>query len=287
MTVATIFIPFSDAHKTIVEKAYRSALSQTVKCEVVMEASPNTPALLRNRAQNAKSEFVTFLDADDWLEPTFIEDCLRAYVRGKYVYTSWLCGNVLQKPNLCVGYGNDKDYHSHLVTTLYPSVYFNYIGGFDETLNGHEDVDFYLRSAKRGICGVHLDKPLVHYTEHGQRSKLFTADAVKMKNTMDAIYLSNGGQKTIMGCCGGSGAQAVQNPGEDFPGSVKAQALWAGMRSEVGLATGRVYRGGNGSILNVHPDDIAQRPDLFKVVKDLSKLAPSKEVALKAAGLID
>lgn len=283
--VATIFIPFSEAHKSIVENAFRSAVNQTVKCDIVMEASPKTPALLRNRAQNAKTDFVVFLDADDTLEPNFIEECLRAYEQGKYVYTSWWCDNMLVKPNLCVDETRRGDYRSHLVTTLYPTIYFKMIGGFDESLDGHEDVDFYLRSAKRGVCGLHLDKALVHYSEHGQRSKLFTNDAVKMKNTMDYIYLKNGGQRTIMGCCGGAGIQAVQNPGDECEGCVKVVAMWAGMRSEVGLATGRVYRGGNRGVLNVHVDDIAQRPDLFQPVRDLTKISPDKKSVLKTAGL--
>lgn len=156
MTVATIYIPYSPAHAEIRHRAIDSAERQTVKCKVLSSLSLNTPATFRNVARFADTPFVTFLDADDVLENNFIEECLKVYEQGKYVYTSWMCGDVLRTPNLCVT--REDDYRSHLVTTLYPAAVFKALGGFNETLPGHEDVDFYLRSARAGVCGVHLNK---------------------------------------------------------------------------------------------------------------------------------
>jgi hypothetical protein len=281
--LVTVYIPYASHHSFLVPHAIASANRQTVACEVVSGQSDGTPSRFRNQAANAQTPFVTFLDADDLLEPTFTEDCLRAYQTGKYVYTSWWCGWVYRKPNLCVD--GQTDYRSHLVTTLYPTAIFKALGGFDEALPGHEDVDFYLRSARAGICGLHLDKPLLHYTEHGQRSLIFGQRTDK-KAIMDDVYLRNGGHGTIMACCGQAGQPAQVNPGAELPGDVKAQALWSGMRSEVGMITGRVYVGGNGTTLNVDPRDVEQAPHLFKTVQDLSRLAPKRETVLREAGLV-
>ncbi len=281
--VATIFIPFADYHASVVHRAIASAEQQTVACVVRYGASPSTPSRFRNEALNAPTPFCIFLDADDTLEPTFVEECLRVYQPMRYVYTSWLCGDVLRKPNLCVD--ADHDYHSHLITTLYPTAIFRALGGFNEQLPGHEDVDFYLRSAQARVCGLHLDKPLVHYSDDGQRSNLFH-QRPDMKAIMDDVYLRNGGQKTIMACCGQPGTPAPNNPGEPQPGDVLAETLWAGMRSEYSPYTQRVYNGGNGSLLHVAPKDVEMFPEKFKTVKDLRKLAPERERILKESGLV-
>lgn len=279
----TVYIPYAEYHSLLVHRAIQSAERQTVACDVVSGLSVGTPAHFRNQALDAQTPFICFLDADDLLAPTFIEECLKAYQPARYVYTSWLCDDLLRKPNLCVD--ADKDYHSHLITTLYPAAIFKALGGFDETLPGHEDVDFYLRSARAGVCGLHLDQPLLHYTDHGWRSKLFNERADK-KDIMDDVYLRNGGQTTIMACCGQPGTKAQTNPGQKLPGDVDAETLWAGMRTEVGLSSGRLYVGGNGVVLNVDPRDIEQTPHLFKTVVDLRQLAPKRDQVLSEAGLI-
>jgi hypothetical protein len=281
--LVSIYIPYAPHHAELVIRAIESAERQTIPCNVISGLSKDTPARLRNDAMFAETPFLVFLDGDDVLEPTFVEECLRAYHTGYYVYTNWYCDSVLRKPNLCVGASNV--YRSHLVTTLYPTAIFKALGGFDESLPGHEDVDFYLRSHRAGVCGLHVDKALLHYTQHGQRSLSFKQRADK-KAIMDDVFARNGGQFTIMACCGQPGQPAQVNPGAEQPGDVLAQTLWAGMRSEVGVATGRVYVGGNGSKIYVNPADIEQTPHLFRAVQDVNALAPKRDVILKESGLV-
>ena len=296
--IATIVIPYAAYHKEHVARAYASAQAQTVSCDVVTFFDStgrgagwarNVVALDTTLPSEIMTPFIVFLDADDTLEPTFVEACLKDYQTGFYVYTNWHCWDVLHKPNICVARGHEDEYHSHLVTTLYPTDIFRALGGFDESLPGHEDVDFYLRSAGAGICGVHLDSPLVHYSEHGQRSEQFATRA-DHKAIMDSIFLRNGGQRTIMACCGGPGTPAPNNPGQQQAGDILAQTLWAGMRTEYSVTTGRVYTGGNGSQIWVNPADIAlvgtQGQTLFKPVVDLRALAPEREQVLRESGLV-
>lgn len=282
--LVSIYIPYAPYHAGLVQRAIDSAVRQTIPCHVVSGLSENTPATLRNDAMFADTPFLIFLDGDDVLEPTFAEECLKAYRTGYYVYTSWYCDHVLRKPNLCVSAASPF-YRSHLVTTLYPTAIFKALGGFDESLPGHEDVDFYLRSHRAGVCGLHVDKPLLHYTQLGQRSLSFKQRADK-KAIMDSVFEKNGGQFTIMACCGQPGQPAQVNPGTEQPGDVLAQTLWSGMRSEVGMTTGRVYVGGNGSKIYVNPADIEQTPHLFRVVNDVSTMAPKRDIVLKESGLI-
>lgn len=292
--IATIFIPFADYHKQVVQQAFRSAVNQTVECEVVLGASPGTPALLRNQAMNAKSPFVVFLDADDTLEPNFVEECIRTYETGKYIYTGWYQEDKVMMPRPCNpflahdfndGRGGVGGYH--LVTTLFPTELFKYLGGFIETLPGGEDIDFYMRAQRAGVCGVLCDKPLVHYNGAGEtRGKHFAAnpehDAIK-----HMIELENGGLQAMAGCCGiSSGGEQANLTGQQ-PGDIAAQTLYA-PTTQTGRATGRWYPRPlfMGQVIMVDPRDVEKMPELFKAVVDLNKIAPDAMRIRKEAGLI-
>ena len=280
--IATIYIPYASHHAEIRIRAIESAERQTVRCKVLSSLSPNTPATFRNTAKFADTDFVVFLDADDVLAPTFVEECLRAYQTGHYVYTSWIDGERLRKPRPCAW---SPDSH-HIVTTLYPTAVFKALGGFDEMLPGHEDADFYMRSYANRVCGVHLDKALVMRPDDlGRRSKQFH-ELANYKDILEQVYIRNGGDVSIMACCGQSGEQVRSNPGEQLPGDVLAQSLWAGMRSENGQVSGRMYIGGNGNKLYVDPRDIQAAPHLFQRVQDAREFAPKREQVLKNSGLV-
>lgn len=293
--IATIYIPFTDAHKSVVENAFRSAANQTVKCEVVMEASPTTPALLRNRAVNAKSDFVVFLDADDTLEPTFVEDCLRTYKQGSYVYTAWFEGNTIMTPRECNPYlshdfGDKRGLVGgyHLVTTLLPTVFFKALGGFNESLPGMEDTDFYMRASSKNVCGILCPKPLLHYNGNGDtRSKAFRANP-DFEAIRRLIYERNGGIEAMAGCCGVFSGPENANLEGMQPNDIAVQTLYA-PTTQFGRATGRFYPRNffMGQTIMVDPRDAAAMPELFKPIATLRELAPTKEVALKAAGLLD
>jgi hypothetical protein len=279
--IATIYIPYAPYHKHLVQRAIVSGLRQTVNCEVLSDLCLQSPAVYRNRAKMAKTPFVVFLDADDVLHPRFVEACLGAYQEGRYVYTSWYEGDYVHKPRACAWSSNSH----HIVTTLYPTAIFNALGGFDETMPGHEDADFYMRSYAHRICGIHLDEPLVVRPEDsGQRSRDFHAHP-DYQLIMSETVRKNGGLINIMACCGAEGAQ-VQHPlGAILPGDVIAETLWMGMRSENGQASGRMYIGGNGTKVSIDPKDVAAAPHLFRMVQDMRELAPKRERVLKDSGL--
>lgn len=279
--VATIFIPFASYHSRVVARAFGSAVSQTIECEVVIGLSPDTPAKLRNQAMQASSPFVVFLDADDLLAPDFVAQCLKAYDGSRYVYTGWSEGDRAFKPKPCAW---SEESH-HIVTTLYPTEVFKALGGFDEDLPGHEDADFYMRSYSRGICGLYLDRVLVFRPDSGQRSLAFHA-LPEYQAIMKTVYDRNGGKAKIMGCCGLPDIQAKPDPGQPRPGDVLVETLWDGMHSEYSPYTDRLYVGGNRTEIYVAAIDVEKFPKLYRPVQDLTKLMPEPTKVLKESGLI-
>lgn len=268
----TVVIPTADYHLAIVEEAIQSVLSQTVycRCIVVYDHEQRGAGWARNRGlEQVNSPFVTFLDSDDLLSPTFAEDMLQAYDGMHYVFCHWLTDRIIEAP--CRPW--DGSGAAHIVTALYPTSLVRYVGGFDESLPGFEDTDFGWKMTRFGACGRRLAKPLVQYRKGGLR-----AEAFRQRPDRDAIaksILERYRGKPMADDCGGCGASynpdmPVLPANQPFEGAVLATALWAGNRQERGRMTGILYpRSGNGKRLYVHERDIDAAPHLFARVVEL------------------
>lgn len=227
--------------------------------------------------RQAWGKFVVFLDADDTLHPAFLPATIAAYQTGYYVHTAWTEGDKVFR---------DAPGKPHLVTTLYPTACFRALGGFDEGLPGAEDIDFYWKSRVNGICGILLDKPLVHYTEHGRRSIEFDANpaAPAIRRMISERYEN-------MACCGGEGQPAILNPGDEQPGDVLAVIMWNGNSNETShFNNTRRYKGAGGQRIWVFPYDLENMRllngnPMFRRVVDAKSLAPERDEVLKIAGL--
>ncbi|KAA0231870.1 glycosyltransferase [candidate division KSB1 bacterium] len=124
-------------------------------------------------ARLCHGEYVVFLDADNRLEPTFVQECLGMFAvhpNAAFVYTQLRHFGDLNYVTDHPAYdparlkrGNYIDACSLLKTDLvrhYP---------YDEkNRTSWEDWDFYLTLAENGFYGVLLNKPLVWYRRHGE-----------------------------------------------------------------------------------------------------------------------
>jgi hypothetical protein len=276
----TFVIPIGPNHAHLAERAIASARAQTVPCAVLsmVDTEKRGPGVLRNAMlAKVETEFVSFLDADDWIEPTFAEDTIAEYRRvggGKYIFTDWFDnrGDVIATPclNGPDGYPlSVPERHPycggtwHVLTTLLLTAWAREVGGFDEALPGSEDTDFYLKLCTSKRCGHHLSKALFHYAPGGGRAIAFRQrdDYTKIMKDFSIRY---GGR---MGCCG-SDNRVIPPVGVRQPGDVLAMALWVGNRSEYGRVTSRHYpRISMPRTAWVDPADVAKSPMLWRVVE--------------------
>lgn len=266
----TVVIPFASYHRDLVPRAVASVQAQTYPCEIVTveDTAGKGAGWARNQGlRQVTTPFVAFLDADDTLEPRFAELALDilAQVQGKgqrYVYTNWYEGDKVKvAPSPCDVWTMQT---YHVVTTVMRTSDVRRIGGYDETMPGAEDTDFGIRLKISGVCGIHLNEPLMHYNIGGRRSKdlRISGQEVVMLDYMKERY-----KEYTMGCCGDPTPPQSKPDGERYDGDVMAMALWAGNRQERGLATGRVYpRSGNGKIVYVDPRDVAAAPHMWQKV---------------------
>jgi hypothetical protein len=162
--ICDIIIPIAPYHAHITT-AIDAAEAQTVRCNTIpiIDEQGHGPAWARNQGiKSATAPFVVFLDADDTITPDFVEKTLGRYEQGKYVYTNWLTDDGMEHVPASE-FDIFKDGMAHTVTCLVPRKALMWIGGFDESLPGMEDIELYMRLHQIGVCGVKLDETLLTY----------------------------------------------------------------------------------------------------------------------------
>lgn len=263
----SIVTPMAEYHAGLIHRAAESVNAQTISCDhiVIEDILAQGTGWARNRGiEKATGEFIVFLDADDWIEPDFVERCLEVWQPGAYVYTDWNAGSGIhvapEKP-----WRGDGLFHP--ITTLIPREAVLQADGFREDLIGGEDTWLYWELTRAGCCGIHLPEALFHYGAEGRRAKTFVKDVTAYSQWRRELIERF---KYQMGCCGDNGSQPITAPENDpQPGDILVQAAWMGNRIETGRMTGRAYpRTGNYKQVWIDPRDAQMRPDLWRIVEN-------------------
>jgi hypothetical protein len=296
MTLATVVIPVSPKHRAsgIYHEAVQSAQQQTLSPEIitVFDDNGNGAAHTRNKGTaQVKTPFVIWLDADDRLRPTFIEQCLKTYQAGHFVYTDWVVnGLIISTPNCLHPFENGQE---HVITTLLPVTAWQSVGGFDKNLSTLEDEDFYRKLASYGWCGIRCAEPLVEYRRHLGASlvNLDTVDKDTQKQrvaAMVALFEQRYGRHEHMaddcGCFTPKKGDPSGILGQKQMNDVLVETLYTPQKVE-GAMTRRLYpRAGLGKRLWVHEDDARSRPDLFRIIgHDPVQVSPDVKTVARLA----
>lgn len=258
----TIITPIAPHHQDSFVRCADSVRKQSVPCRHLhmVDTDMRGPAYIRNKLlEEVKTPFVVFLDADDYLEPDFVYECLRVVRPDRYVYTDWYQGTqVMSTPK-----GAFWDTAWHLVTCLLHVPYVRLVGGFDEKLPVMEDTKLFLDFDKHDYCGIQVKKPLVHYTNEGRRS----AEGRANGETQNVKAWLKG--RYSVACCG-SEVRVDRTPvGVRRPGDILVLPLWEGNRVIMGQITGRHYgRGAKPRKVWMDKRDAKARPDLYFIIPD-------------------
>lgn len=303
----TVIIPVCDTHVKHLPDALDSVLAQTSHlwdCIVVDDTTTQDinidaigapwailkrtgegkkgPGFARNLgAHHATTEFVLFLDADDFLMPEALEIMLE--VKDELPNTTFVYPDGYQERDNKVVRCNAPDYTQRFwemkgqipVTVLINRNEFLAMGGFNEAMAGWEDRELFIRLGVNGYCGARIALPLFVYRVNiGERRR--NADTMKdellsyLKDKYAKYYTDL--EQTMCGCKGNSntvkpnrrvgeavqettvlgGVTETQNTVLEFQGKQTGLLPFKGYE-------GRMYFGANsatGRRIEVHPDDI-------------------------------
>lgn len=319
----TVVIPVGPGHEELVVDAVDSLVAQTFTqwdCIVVNDSGKPLPwihpfakvietpgglgpAMSRNLGvQACTTKLWLPLDADDFLQPESLEALYKAWSPGYYVYSDWVVhetGVVHTTPEY-----NCKDLVRllpHAVTALYEKTAWESVGGFDTSLKAWEDWDFILALASKGVCGIRVALPLLHYRMHaGSRREALYADRDELKKEISTKwhkYIVEGHDLMACGGCGKkrtvvsapmnttttSGAPSVDVVKLVFKGT-------GGTRTYKGKETGRVYRFGadpqhrEGYVFTADAEHLLLRPLEFRKADDQGSVLPAPTELLMAQG---
>ena len=158
----------------------------------------------------------------------------------------------------------------HAVTALVPTEWAREVGGFDPTLIGWEEYDFYMKLAIRGYCGALLRQPLLYYrVDTGERRKI----SHKNSDKLNAEFAKRYKGVEMPGCCGNGGSAILDAkralgmvPREtvtiaELPNEVRLEYLGR-FAGPVGFTVnGRTYYGATDEIhkyINAPREDVAK-----------------------------
>lgn len=245
----------------------------------------------RNLGLNlVRTPLVLWLDADDYIVPGALGKMVKTYAvnqGSKYVYTDWLSVNGKElTPFQAPEYSQEGWLENglHAVTVLMEADQARAVGGFDESLTGWEDWDFFIKCAIKGFCGVRLPEPLLGYrVQTGQRregsQKVRKNLLTSFQEKYGKYFSSKEGRGPEMAksrCCGGNGSVVLVAKGliEELAGAQEGQANGSSgnggtveleyIGSRVAPVTyhgehGRRYQAGNNENnkkIPVHPEDV-------------------------------
>jgi len=146
-------------------KAVISKYDVTLKC-----VSNGGVACARNEgAVMATGDYLIFMDADDEIEPMYIQRCVEELGDNQIVYTDIRFFGDTDFVNAQPDYSLEEMRKWQVVPStcaLIDRHCWELVGGFDNTEH-YEDWGFWLRCAKAGFNFKHIKEPLFKYRKHG------------------------------------------------------------------------------------------------------------------------
>lgn len=142
----------------------------------------------------AKGTYILPLDSDDRIAPTYIEKAVDIFTKQKdvkLVYCQWSffgsdCDTI---PLKYLGYRHLLLYNSIFCSALFRKYDALAIGGYDETMTGYEDWEFFIRLLDENSKVIQIAEPLFHY-----RIKVASrnTEAIRQNNFIEQyIYRKN------------------------------------------------------------------------------------------------
>ena len=176
-----------DDSATIAERVIIScwqSLSKSQPVKLIRQANAGVSSARNNGVAVSQGQYICFLDADDWWEPTFLENIallIQEYPDAGIYGTSYTIVNEHKHKTRIAPIGLDKDFEKGYInycqvyaktlcmpltsiSTCIPRHIFEELGGFNPLLKLGEDFDLWIRIALKYKVAF-LNKALANYNQ--------------------------------------------------------------------------------------------------------------------------
>jgi glycosyltransferase involved in cell wall biosynthesis len=169
----------STDNSAIVAKEYLRT-TDGIDYKIITQPNAGVAAARNNGVAEASGEYIVFLDADDWWEPTYLER-MAQLIKDYPEAGLYACNYVYYKPgkthvalDIPTGYINYPEayYESGVmpvtsITAIMPRAVFDEMGGYRNHLWMAEDFDLWIRIVLKYKV-VFLNEPLAYYNQEVQ-----------------------------------------------------------------------------------------------------------------------
>lgn len=151
----------------------------------------------RNRAvKEGEGEYILPLDADDMILPSYIKQAVEILKNNPNispVYCDTQHIGELQGLEKRPQWSKDQLMRGPFIvnSSLYSREAYEYVGGYDENLQGWEDYDFWIRMSKEGYEGKHIPKGLFVYFHHEKDGSVSTEANKDQQKLYETIMKKN------------------------------------------------------------------------------------------------
>lgn len=172
----------------------------------------------------AQGTWIVPLDADDVVEPEFVEECLRAIEMNPrlFAYTDALLWWP-EEGRTQILRAEDYDFDrllrhiSWACTILVAKDAWRLVGGYKPVMSeagGWEDWEFAIALGEIGICGVRVPRPLLRYRQHSAEQMRRKAEENKdrLREMLRRLHAAVYRGERPMGCCGGQVRSRAPQP---------------------------------------------------------------------------
>ena len=137
------------------------------------ENSGNSARPHNEAIAQATGELIMYLDSDDWLEPSYIEEAvnvLRQNPWASFVYPGLSTFGLVEEQWQAIPFDPHREIMSNFVPycALYRRTMYDDIGGYVEDIKGAEDFNFWVSAVRLGHMGVPLPRQLMHYNRRSE-----------------------------------------------------------------------------------------------------------------------
>jgi len=133
------------------------------------EKNSACPPVVRNEGvRDSDGELVFYLDPDDWVEPTYVEECVRMFHKhpeASIVYTGVQCFGTEDVQWVAPPFDRLTEIQQNYIGcfSIWRREVFDETGGYDPDVNGAEDWNLWISAIRLGHIAVPLPRQLVHY----------------------------------------------------------------------------------------------------------------------------